>query len=73
MPFKNSISAYLDDGEELLVCDGVFVGLGQNVGVDLLQESRASHSALAVAPEPRNRRYQHRIERREFQSENLVS
>jgi hypothetical protein len=59
MPFKNSISAYLDDGEQLFVCDGVLVGLGQNAGVDLLQESRASHSALAVAPEPtKNRRSQ---------------
>jgi hypothetical protein len=66
MPFKNSISAYLYDGEQLFVCDGVLVGLGQNVGVDLLQESRASHSALAVAPEPRNTRSQHRIQWREF-------
>ncbi len=55
MRFKNSISAYLYDGEQLLIGDGLLVGLGQNVGVDLLQESRASHSPLAVAPEPRNR------------------
>jgi hypothetical protein len=58
MPFKNSIPAYLDDGEQLFVGDGVLVGLGQDVGVDLLQESRASHSPLAVAPEPKNRRSQ---------------
>ncbi len=53
MPFKNSIPAYPDDGEQLFVGDGVLVGLGQDVGVNLLQESRASHSALAVAPEPK--------------------
>ncbi len=66
MPFKNSIWAYLDDGEQLLVGDGVLVGLGQNVGVDLLQESRAgrhpSYSSLAVAPEPINRRSLVRIQ-----------
>ncbi len=62
MAFKNSISAHLDDGEQLLVGDGVLVGLGQDVGVDLLQESGASHSALAVAPEPTNRRSLVRIQ-----------